>query len=229
MKILLSAGIHDNPIHRWRLKDLFSHLVEKHCRPWFIAVEANRALFHAVIIQQRDTFISIAKKDKSFDALDKKVLQELSMAIGYEADSHLETFAQEVQTVWLDDIRKDFSTACDPCGTARRCLYWYKKAVEDNNLEISNTTSAKDLFEAIDNYMTRSVNQQRPSGPVSVPSFDRDHAWMNMLKDMTSGEADATAIIVVGAEHAQNKPFYLRYLLGEAGHDCEVRYLSEAP
>lgn len=223
MRILLSAGIHDNPMHRRRLKRLFSQLVEKHCTPSFVAVEANRALFHAVIRRQRDVFVSMAQKDRVLTALKKNVLQDLSMAIGYEADAHVGIFSEEPQTVWLDDNRSDFSTACDPCSTAKRCLFWYRQAVDNCGLAISNSTTAEELFKAIDAYMSLLVDQR------SAPTFDRDHVWMAMLKDMLTDQIETCAIIVVGADHAQNKPDYLRYLLSEAGHDCEVQSLAKEP
>lgn len=229
MRIILSAGIHDNPVHRQRLKRLFSELVEKRCKPSFVAVEANRALFHSVIQRQRDVFVSMTQKDQVWTALKKNVLQDLSMAIGYEADAHVGIFPEEPQTVWLDDNRLDFSTACDPCSTAKRCLLWYRKAVDKCGLAISNSTTAEELFKAIDAFMTQSVDKQRPSGPYSASTFHRDHAWMAMLKNMLTDQVEPCAIIVVGADHAQNKPDYLRYLLGKAGHNCEVQSLVKEP
>ena len=153
------------------------------------------------------------------------------MAIGYEADAHVGIFPEKPRTVWLDDNRSDFSTACDPCSTAKRCLYWYRKAVDKCGLTISNSTTKEELFKAIDAYMTRPSDQQRiPSIPSSSPhTFDRDHAWMAMLKDMLTNQVDTCAIIVVGADHTQNKPDYLRYLLGKAGHNCEVQSLAKEP
>lgn len=228
MKIHMSAGYHDNPLHRKRLQTWLSHLNENLGKPRFIAVESNEVLFQVVIRNQRINFVALAREDEVLQKIDRVLLQKLAKAISYEADTHLDVFQSEGRIVWLDNARQDFSTVCDPCTIATRYLKRCRTAILDAQLELTPYLREHLLFEAIDAvFVKQMANTETESQAISTGACDRDRAWMTLLRDFIpdKGHSDY-GIVIVGADHSQNEPDYLRYLLSEAGHDCEVRSLS---
>ena len=228
MKIHMSSGHHDNPLHRKRLQSWLSNFKENVGRPQFIAVEAHEVLFNVVIRKQRSQFVKLARKDDVLKKINGVWLKKLSNAISYEADTHADVFKSEVKTVWLDNTRRDFSTVCDPCAMALWYLTRCRSVVLSAQLELTPYLRKHQFFEAIYAVFEKEVEmtQTEPEAG-STGRFDRDRAWMTLLQDFVadSGPSDY-GIVIVGSDHAQDKPAYIKYLLSEAGHDCEVHSLS---
>jgi hypothetical protein len=231
MKIYMCAGHHDNPLHRKRLEICLIKLNQKAGRPEFIAVEAHEVLFPVVIRYQRDHFVKLAQKDDVLQKIDIALLQKLASAISYEADTHADVFKSEVNTVWLDNARRDFSTVCDPCTMATRYLARCRSAVLNAQLELTSYLREHQLFEAIDAIFEKELGttQTKPEAG-STSTCDRDKAWMTLLQGfVVDSGPSAYGIVIAGSDHAQDKPDYIRYLLSKAGHDCEVCSLSCQP
>jgi len=227
MKILISAGHHDNPVHRYKLRGWLTVQDQKRGTPKFIAVEANRALFQSAIQFQRDAFIKNAKVDDILKGIDLKYLKELSLAISYEADTHSEVFPDFHQILWLDNVRPDFNTISDPCCMAQRYLELCRSAVIESKLEIIPSLRRHKLFEAVDNYITHKPEIKDYKISPSTTTFERDKAWMELLDPLlTKGESTDYGIAVVGENHSKDEPHYLRHLLSASGHECEVEILS---
>jgi len=230
MKIHICAGHHDNPLHRKRLQNWLNNFNEKAGKPELIAVEAHEVLFQLVIRNQRNQFVELARKDDVLQKIDRVLLKKLARAISYEADTHAGVFMSEVNTVWLDNVRRDFNTVCDPCTMATRYLTRCRSAVLDAQLELTPYLREHQLFEAIDVVFGKEVEKtQIETEAGSIGSYDRDRAWMTLLQDFVAGSGPSDyGIVIVGFNHAQNKPDYVRYLLSNGGHDCEVHSLSNS-
>lgn len=187
MKLYVFGGIHDNPLHRRRLKRWLECLHNQLGPPAFVAVEANRVLFQAVIKHQRLKFVNLGKGCPQLSQLNGRSLEKLSRAIAYEADTHEEAgcFAEDLPLVWLDDELQDqdLKTVNDPCGTAMRHLKRCQKALAESKTRDCDLARETPVFKAIDAYLRRDAEQpsQRTNiDGVGVPGlqlpgrFDRD-------------------------------------------------------
>lgn len=231
MQLHISAGIHDNPVHRRRLGIWLEALKHREDSPKFIAVEANSILFLSVIKRQRDEFIKLSRQDEQLGKIERLLLKKLSLSIAYEADTHTDVFGCQTQTIWLDDVRPDIDLVIDPCSTARRYLKLCHSALTNAELTLDRFLRAHKLFEAIDYHLVKEAEKDdRADSLKPTTNFDRDKAWMELLRaSLIRCEDSDYGIIIVGANHAQNEPEYLRYLLVKNGHECKVHFLSEEP
>lgn len=231
MRILISAGIHDNPVHRKRLRGWLTDQGKKRGVPKFVGVEANRTLFQAVIQHQRQAFVSLARKDEILKGIDPVLIKKLSLAIAYEADTHADVFQEQTQILWLDDVRPDLATVNDPCNTARRYLDRCRSAVTRAGLEITPYLREHQLFEAVDAFIIHEAEEEaRKTPPVSKGTSERDRAWMKMLESVLfTKEGTGYGIAIVGENHAKDEPDYLMHLLTNSGHNCEVKLVSNEP
>lgn len=230
MELLVFGGFHYNPLHRERLKQWMEFLRDKKGDPTFIAVEANRILFHAVIRKQRRKFVEIAKADLRLGGL--KELDALSKAIDYEADTHEEVFKEEQNVIWLDDGRKDLTTICDPCDTAERFLSLCQKALESSNFCAPDLARYTPVITAIDQYI-KSVGQKFPTNPnreallheMGQPYCDRDRLWLGVLKPHCVHDAQGYGIVVVGENHTIREGNSLVKHLEGIEQPCNVHLL----
>jgi hypothetical protein len=217
VKFFLSGGYHDDPLHRLRLRAGIEFLRE-HCGdPAFVAVEANRTLFQAIIYWQRQLFLRLARKETKLSQLRLDKLEALAKTIHYEADSHEGLFGNNPKVIWLDDERS-FGTSADPCSTAERYLATCREALKDENPGPSETK----VMQAISRFVTA-----RAAKDNAQVTFDRDNAWAEMILRTSSSES-GYSIVVVGENHVQNKQSYLRALLEAKGCECHIRYLANA-
>jgi hypothetical protein len=217
VKVFLSGGYHYDPLHRLRLRAGLEFLRNRCGDPAFVAVEANRTLFQAVVGWQRQLFVELAQKDAKLSQLRLDELESLANTIHYEADSHQGLFTNNPRVVWLDDER-NFGTSDNPCSTAQRYIKTYRKALEKEN----PNRSVRKVMQAISKFVTA-----RAAKSTVADTFDRDKAWARMILRAKSFKP-GYGIIVVGENHVQNKPSYLRSLLEAKGYECHVRYLANA-
>ena len=236
MQLLVFGGYHDNPLHRRRLKQWMELLRDTKGNPMFIAVEANRILFQAVISNQRQKFIQLAKSDPWLGRLHN--LDALSKAIAYEADTHEEVFTEKQNVLWLDDERTDLGTVIDPSDTAERFLSLCQKALAASSSRACDLARETPVVKAIDQYIITEA-QQHPTNPnreqllheMGLPYCDRDKLWFTMLKSRCVDNAQAYGIVVVGEDHARRENGRLVKQLEDIGQRCQVHLLrnEEAP
>lgn len=199
-------------------------MYKKYGTPIFIAVEANRILFEAIIMRQREKFVTLAKKNRILENINEFLLKKLSLAISYEADTHIDVFNSRQKVLWLDDARNDFRTICDPCETAQIYVCRCSHAVKQAKIDI-NTIQEHQLRSAVDAYIMRELNET-PAG--SNIKFERDKAWKDMLDDhIPSIKSNEYGIVIVGEPHDKDEPDWLRHLLAKSGHDCRVHLLRD--
>ena len=232
MKLYVFGGFHNNPLHRDRLTKQLEWLRDNIGCPEFIAVEANRSLFQAVIKKQRSKFVDLAIKDPWLSRLPKKSLKELSCAIAFEADTHEQIFFSKLKVVWLDDEREDFGMVLDPCGAAERHLILCQSALAASSTRACDLKRQTPVVGAIDAYITNDLNKDtqavRPAylspGQEADPYY-RDDLWVNVLKPILDHCSSGFGIILVGENHARKDGRYLVKQLEEMGYTCKVNLL----
>ena len=218
VQLFLSGGYHDDPLHRLRLRAGMEFLRKTYGDPTFIAVEANRTLFQAVILWQRQHFVHLAKKlNTKLSKIRVDHLESLAKTIYYEADSHECLFAHRPEVIWLDDQRS-FGTSDDPCGTAERYFKTCCEALENE----SPGRNIKNAMQAISCFVTARAAQSPEND-----SFDRDRAWAKMIRRKSTHQP-GYGIVAVGENHIQNRGSYLGALLAANGFRCELRHLANA-
>lgn len=215
--LFLSGGYHYDPLHRLRLRAGMEFLRDEYGDPAFIAVEANRILFQAVIRWQRQHFVQLARKDTKLSLLRLDEIESLAQTIHYEADSHECLFVTRPKVIWLDDERS-FGTAGDPCNMASKYIKTFCEALENED----PSRSIRRVRQAISRFVTARAAEEMGDG-----SFDRDKAWARKILRNSSSKP-GYGIVVVGEGHVSRKPSYLHYLLAAKGYECQVRYLVNA-
>ena len=238
MELYVFGGFHDNPLHRERLTKWLEWLSDNIGSPEFIAVEANRILFQAVIKNQRLKFVDLAINDPWLGRLPKKSLKELSYAIAFEADTHEQIFSGEIKVVWLDDEREDIGMVLDPCGTAEKYLILCQSALAASSARACDLKRQTPVVGAIDAYITSDLNKDTQavrraylSPEQEADPYHRDDLWVNVLKPILGHYSSGFGIILVGENHARKDGRYLVNQLEEMGYICKVHLLrnEEAP
>jgi hypothetical protein len=238
LELHVFGGFHDNPLHRERLSKWLEWLRDNINSPKFIAVEANRTLFQAVIKNQRSKFVNLAKSDPWLGRLPKKSLKELSCAIAFEADTHEQIFSGELKVVWLDDEREDLGMVIDPCSTAEKYLNLCQKALAASSARACDLKRLTPVVAAINEYITRDLNNDIQavrraylSPGQEAGTFHRDDLWVNVLKQTLDNYSSGFGIILVGEDHTRKDGQYLVKQLEEMGYICRVHLLrnEEAP
>ena len=230
MELQVFGGYHDNPLHLRRLKSWMEFLRDNKGNPVFIAVEANRILFQAVIRNQRQKFVKIAKVDPWLGRLSN--LADLSSAIAYEADTHEEVFDEKQNVIWLDDERTDLATIMDPSDTAERFFACCQKALAASRDRACDLARDILVIKAIDQYIrdsaekeTTSQNRAQILHEVGLPYCDRDKLWLDILKARCVRDSQGYSILVVGENHTLREGNSLVKLLEDVGQSCEVHLL----
>lgn len=194
-------------------------LRDRHGDPAFIAVEANRSIFQAVIsCWQRQQFVFLARKNCKLSKLRLDELECLAKTIHYEADSHEGLFQNSPNLIWLDDERC-FGSSDDPCGTAERYVNTYCEALKHQDPGRSITK----VRQAISDFITA-----RAAVSTAFDSSDRDKVWVEMILRNKSSTSDGYGIVIVGEDHVKDTPQTLLARLEANGYTCQVRYLANA-
>jgi hypothetical protein len=235
MKIFISGGYHENPLHRLYLGAGMRLLKQDLGLPKFIAVEANRALFRTVILEQRKQFVELVANDDQISWVSADALQSLAKAIWYEADTHEDVFGYFENILWLDDHRTDFSEALPLCRTAERYIQICRKAL-DNHEPIGDTNTVLQVVSA--HISAEAQRQPIESNRIRMEKFfnngkarsnpyERDKIWADKISRIDCPES-AYGIVVVGENHAIDENRYLTALLRKQGHNCQVRFLAKS-
>ena len=232
MRLFISGGYHQDPVHRERLLNGMRLLRSQFGVPAFVAVEANCALFKAVIMEQRKLFIALAQQDQEMAAVPDTAKEVLSKAMLYEADTHEEVFGKALKILWLDDCRTDFDEILDPCNTARRYLQLCRHALK----KCDNTTDHREVLSSVSAFITEQARshslesnkilREKFFSETRSNPYERDEIWAEVISKSASPQS-GYAIIVVGVPHAFDEERYLGALLKEQGHDCQLRLLAE--
>jgi len=233
MRFFISGGYHQDPVHRERLLNGMKLLQSQFGIPAFVAVEANCALFKAVIMKQRKLFITLAQQDQEMAAVPDTAKKALSKAILYEADTHEEVFGKTLKIIWLDDYRTDFDWILDPCDTARN----YLKTCRDALKKCVNTTDNREVLSSVNTFITEQVQshllesnktllEKFLPGKARSNPYERDKIWVKVISKNASPQS-GYAIIAVGVPHAFYKERYLGAQLKKKGYDCHLRLLAE--
>lgn len=234
MKIFISGGYHENPLHRLYLGAGMRLLKKDIGLPKFIAVEANRALFQTVILEQRKQFVELAANDDQLSWVSADALQSLAKAIQYEADTHEDVFGYFKNILWLDDCRTDFSEGLPLCKTAERYIRTCREALY-NHAPVRDTNTVLQVVS--EQISAEAQRQPRESNKIRLEKFknngkalsnpyERDEIWADEISRIDCPEA-AYGIVVVGANHAIDDNRYLTALLRKQGHDCQARFLAK--
>lgn len=234
MKLYIFGGYHQDPLHRIRLLESMKFLKSSIGSPDFIAVESNRAIFQAVILPQRKQFISLAQKDDEISKFSHKAIESLSKALQYEADTHEEVFNSDLNVIFLDDYRIDFSDTLDPCDTAKRYLQTCRNALRkcgehfDNNDEVDRIVSSymAEQAQGVSLESNKILREKFFYGEARSNPFERDEIWAKVIEETLSDQS-GYAIIVAAVPHVFDKQGYLGALLKKQGHDCHFYLLSE--
>lgn len=238
MELHVFVGFHDNPLHRERLTKWLEWLRDNIGSPKFIAVEANRTLFQAVIKNQRSKFVNLATSDPWLGRLPRRSLEKLSYAIAFEADTHEQIFSDELKVVWLDDERQDLGMVFDPSDTAEKYLNLCQKALAASSARACDLKRQTPVVAAIDAYITRDLKKDTQavrraylSPGLEVDPYHRDDLWVHVLTPILNHYSSGFGIILVGEDHTRKDGRYLVKQLEEMGYICEVHLLrnKEAP
>lgn len=235
MKIFISGGYHGNPLHRLYLGAGMRLLKKDIGLPKFIAVEANRALFQTVILEQRKQFVELAANDDQLSWVPADALQSLAKGIWYEADTHEDVFDHSKNILWLDDYRTNFSEGLPLCKTAERYIRTCREALNNHEPVWDTNTVLQVVSEHIS---AEAQRQPRESNKIRLEKFinngkalsnpyERDEIWADEISHIACPES-AYGIVVVGENHAIDENNYLTALLRKQGHDCQVRFLAKS-
>jgi hypothetical protein len=213
--IVRIAGInHFDPAMRQGLIEWLAGRLAKHGKPDFIAVEWDKGIFEGVKAK-REEFRQLLKHE--WPAISERLLNTLTLSLGYEGDAHLETYP-DADILWLDKGRKEGPGSNDyPKKFVEKCARWrlnhYKKFLG------GWPTDANDS--KILSRISQGANNVAPS------QYDpRDQKWVELIKVRSLGASLGWAIAIVGRDHTRRHDRSMRSLLEEIGYTCEVSFLT---
>jgi len=192
MKFYFAGVNHFDPLCRTKLREWLKHLKKTNgCDPSFVAVEScKKSLFRQRLMIEE--FIKLSFRDHSFQRLPCDVLKDIYLSFGYEADSHHDIF-EKADTLWLNDsITDDEGLGFKP--TQRRVVYsvMFEECLFPNHSEYDLDS----ISECVWSFCIKD------NSPPDFYKYDKN--WYKLIQEKLDGIKDGWAILIVGADHAQD-------------------------
>lgn len=207
---LYIAGVnHYDPMGRVRVADWLRDLARRReGGPAFVAVEFDETHFNT-LRQQRTRYRNWIHR--LWPDVPDKDLRLFEMSLGYEGDTHKESFAN-AEVVWLDNGRNVAPETLDQHARLRLLTLRYFE--QRNSLMLPGVVS-----EQVQGY-------SRPD----VFSPERSRVFAERLLPLLKPDRKGWAVAITGASHASDRfDNSMRSLLEAAGIPCEVRYFCRLP
>lgn len=200
------AGVtHPDPLGRIRLRDWLTQLkIQLHAPPNYVAVEWDEEIFRDVKSQR----LKLRKLVKAeWPNAPKEFVDDLVLAMGYDADSHIDIFP-EAATLWLDNGRTvDDPTVITNYSEDRMSSY---RNMFDPSLESFSNDQLRKMSDA----SWRSIGDSPPE--------ERDNLFANRILRILKHDSYIPVIVIVGVGHTQQEPGYMRAILEKMGYGCHV-------
>lgn len=204
--LLRIAGInHFDPLGRRKLQDWVARYANNPALA-FVATEWDQDIFERVR-GQRQRFQQLAAR--RWPEFSPQLLEILSMSLGYEADSHTQSFPNS-EILWLDQGREANPEDINHYAEDRIQLY---ASFIDDGLDLAN-----------EEQMLLAMSEradQRAAGADGIGL--RDQAFARLILDRVTH--DGWAMVIVGRRHASDSEGSMRRLLEEGRQRCEVALL----
>lgn len=206
--IFYVAGVNHNDLRgRERLRLWLQSIFDtENGPPNFIAIEWDSDVFEKIKNQRKQFRELFQNKWPSLSLDDLNIIES---SLGYEGDSHNEIFPK-AEIIWLDNDRMVEESKVRNYATDRFTLI---RGFVNNYLTHFDLDSLSKIAWEI------AKNNERNSE-------ERDKKFANMiLKKIQKGDGK-WAIIIVGAEHAENREGSMRMLLESKDYICKVAFLK---
>lgn len=210
MKLYIAGVVHNDPLGRTNLRRWLRLLRDSQGGPpAFVATEWDSQIF-AEIKQQRDTFRNLASQE--WPDAPPELVRELTRSLGYEADSHLDTF-RGVDTLWLDEGRGDYQPE-DVTEFAEARFNTYNSRLRDHRTLLNDTPGALA-------FLSQRAWQAADADPATTGQ-ERDDNWVRAIRERIADGGGQWAVVIVGAHHATGNERYMRRQLEDLGLSCHV-------
>jgi hypothetical protein len=217
MHLHIAAVNHFDVLGRKNLKRWLDNLRESHdASPAFVAQEYTNDAFDQIKIQ-RGTVPELARLH--WPDAPQELIAALPRTLAYEADTHLEVFAQPIEVLWLGEFTTQKDRDLIPQFACRH-LYVYHRYWKN----AGSPPSVPDALAAMGRAPWDQTDREDQRDPPKAT--ERDSQLACAIIERANQPAQQWAIAVLGAHHAIDRPGFTLRRLRDAGIPCCVHSLD---
>ena len=212
MKLYLAGVIHNDPLGRDRIHYWLKGIKES-TPPAFVAVEWGETVFRLLEASRSGLGMKLQVR---FPDVESDVIQTLADLLAYEGDSHKGIYPN-ADVIWLDDGR-----VCIDKGKQLTNEEIANKVVQGRHSIMELWLSNRFQFDSSEKFLSQ-ISSEVWTSSTRPETSERDEKFAGLI--LSRIHEDGWGAVITGAEHTEDKEGRMRYLLSQAGQNCDVEIL----
>ncbi len=200
MTLYVAGVMHCDPLGRKRLRKWLKHLKKKDIKPSYVLLEYNEK-DHFAFPNARKKFRSLCEKKLAKYGLSDDDFNILEESLGYELDSHLDSF-DNIDILYYEELKFRDVTIKGIYDNYSKMIFLENYDKNSGNfIDILSKELWKDLNEKLE---------------FSKYETKRDQYLFEQIKDKTRSFLNNDGLLIVGVNHTRDYPNKLVNLLKES-------------